>query len=123
MYIPTNLQRQEAKKIGVTDSTSFLQESPYIFGDSDHVQHSQQESLRLFLQKNKYFQSEPYLLASAINQTFGRELINEEPALPTPASSEPSTAHSVCLGQQRRHLFSSMYIHTTGIDRRPRRLE
>ena len=48
--------------------------------------------MKLILQKSKYFQSEPDLLASAINQTFGRELINEEPALPTQTSSEPSTA-------------------------------
>ena len=89
-----NRHRQEAKKIGITGSTPFLQESPapYIIGDSDYVQHSQQESLKLFLQKRKYFQSEPDLLLSAINQTFGRELINEEPALPTQTRSEPSTA-------------------------------
>ena len=99
--------------MGITDSTPYLQESPaaYIIGNSDYVQHSQQKSLKLFLQKSKYFQSELDLLASAINQNFGRELITEEPALPTPTSSEPSTAHSVCLGQQRRHLFSSMYIY------------
>ena len=74
--------------MGITDSIPYLQESLY----SDYVQHSQQESLKLFLQKIKYFQSEPDLLASAINQTFGRELINEGPALPAQTRSEPSTA-------------------------------
>ena len=89
-----NRHRQEAKKMGITDSTPYLQESPspYIIGDSDYVQHSQQESLKLFLQKSKHFQSEPDLLASAINQTFGRELINEGPAIPAQTISEPSTA-------------------------------
>ena len=63
--------RQEAQKMGVIDSTPFLQESPasYTIEDSDYVQHSQQESLRRFLQKNKHFQSEPDIIASAINQT------------------------------------------------------
>ena len=36
-----NRHRQEAKKIGVNDSAPFLQESPYIIGDSDYVQHNQ----------------------------------------------------------------------------------
>ena len=63
-----NRHRQEARKMGITDSTPYLQESPY----SDYVQHSQQESLKLFLQKIKYFQSEPNLLASAINRAHQR---------------------------------------------------
>ena len=56
VYIYTP-HRQEAQNMGVTDSTPFLQESPalYTIEDSDYVQHSQQESLRLFLQKNKHF--------------------------------------------------------------------
>ena len=85
-----NRHRQEARKMGITDSTPYLQESPY----SDYVQHSQQESLKLFLQKIKYFQSEPNLLASAINQTFGRELINEGPA-PT-CTDQIRTINSLC---------------------------
>ena len=37
--------------------------------------------------------------------------------------SSHSIAPSACLGHQRRHLFNSMCIHTTGIDRRPGRWE